>query len=73
MPKEKLEDWLNPLVVGLHLQKQDGIEALTESLDPGIWYFGGGTANARFTSRVLAMQIAADVRGKPFVPYTASP
>ncbi|KAH0145305.1 flavin-containing monooxygenase, partial [Aureobasidium melanogenum] len=40
---------------------------------PGIWYFGGGTAHARFLSRVLAMQIAADVRGKPFVPYTATP
>ncbi|KAH0340280.1 flavin-containing monooxygenase, partial [Aureobasidium melanogenum] len=40
---------------------------------PGIWYLGGGTANARFHSRVLAMQIAADVRGRPFVPYTATP
>lgn len=40
---------------------------------PGIWYFGGGTAHARFVSRTLAMQIAADVRGKAFVPYTATP
>ncbi|KAI4850494.1 flavin-containing monooxygenase [Aureobasidium sp. EXF-8845] len=40
---------------------------------PGIWYFGGGTAHARFVSRTLAMQIAADVRGNAFVPYTATP
>jgi hypothetical protein len=40
---------------------------------PGIWYFGGGTAHARFVSRTLAMQIAADVRGNAFVLYTATP
>ncbi|PSK40344.1 hypothetical protein B9Z65_7 [Elsinoe australis] len=37
---------------------------------PHIWYFGGGTAQARFTSRFLAMQILAEVEGIPFKPYT---
>ena len=35
------------------------------SSDPNLWYIGGGVQMARFFSRFLALQIQADVMGKP--------
>ncbi|EME88562.1 uncharacterized protein MYCFIDRAFT_126253 [Pseudocercospora fijiensis CIRAD86] len=37
----------------------------------GIWYTGHGFAHARYYSRFVAMQIKADVMGRPFEVYEA--
>ncbi|KAF7188752.1 putative indole-3-pyruvate monooxygenase YUCCA8 [Pseudocercospora fuligena] len=37
----------------------------------GIWYTGHGFAHARYYSRFVAMQIKADVMGRPFEAYEA--
>ncbi|KAK4497323.1 hypothetical protein PRZ48_011773 [Zasmidium cellare] len=37
----------------------------------GIWYTGHGFAHARYYSRFVAMQIKADIDGKPFEAYEA--
>ena len=41
--------------------------------DPGLWYTGHGYAHARYYSRFVAMQIKADVDGKPMEIYTETP
>jgi hypothetical protein len=38
-------------------------------LDPNIWFTGGNVMLARFMSRFLALQIAADVAGTPLQIY----
>jgi cation diffusion facilitator CzcD-associated flavoprotein CzcO len=37
---------------------------------PGIWFTGGNVALARFFSRFLAFQIAADLKGMPLTVYS---
>jgi cation diffusion facilitator CzcD-associated flavoprotein CzcO len=38
--------------------------------DPGIWMTGGNVALARYFSRFLALQIAADIKGPPLQVYS---
>ncbi|KAF2429003.1 FAD/NAD(P)-binding domain-containing protein [Tothia fuscella] len=40
---------------------------------PGIWFTGGNVGLARFFSRFLALQIAADVKGMPLQVYSKTP
>ncbi len=40
---------------------------------PQIWQIGGGFAHARYLTRFVALQIKADLLGKPLVPYTKTP
>jgi hypothetical protein len=50
------------------VQLEDG--RLTSLLaDPNLYYHGGDVRNARWFSRFLALQIQADVLGKPMEPY----
>ncbi|KIX99768.1 uncharacterized protein Z520_04404 [Fonsecaea multimorphosa CBS 102226] len=40
---------------------------------PGLWYMGGGCGHARYFSRFVALQILADVQGKPLKIYKDTP
>ena len=42
-------------------------------VDPGIWFTGGDIGIGRFYSRFLALQIKADLEGKPFQIYSKTP
>ncbi|KAH7045367.1 putative potassium transport flavoprotein [Macrophomina phaseolina] len=35
-----------------------------------IWFCPGDISHSRFFSRFIALQIKAEVEGKPFIPYT---
>ncbi|OCT44725.1 Flavin-binding monooxygenase-like family protein [Cladophialophora carrionii] len=39
----------------------------------GLWYMGGGCGHARYFSRFVALQIKADVEGKPLKIYKDTP
>jgi len=45
----------------------------TYPIDPGIWFTGGNIGLARFYSRFLALQIKADLVGKPLRVYSETP
>lgn len=42
-------------------------------IDPGIWYIGGGTAQCRYFSRFIALQVKAALEGKPLSVYRDTP
>ena len=48
-------------------------EFLTLHIDPGIWFTGGNIGLARYYSRFLAIQIKADLVGKPLQVYSKTP
>lgn len=45
-------------------------EKILTSLDPNVWFCPGDISHSRFFSRFIALQIKAEVEGKPFIPYT---
>ncbi|RLL95867.1 hypothetical protein CFD26_105769 [Aspergillus turcosus] len=40
---------------------------------PGLWYVGGGTGQVRFFARFVALQILANLIGKPLPVYSETP
>lgn len=59
---------LSLLVVSLDLTRHEWMIADVCS-DPNLYYHGGDVRMARFFSRFVALQIQADVLGRPMEPY----
>jgi len=61
---EKLEDWWG-------VDSEGELRGAWKPIGhPGIWFTGGNVMLARFFSRFLALQIAADVKGTPLPVYS---